>query len=175
MLYRKGDAKGAVVELKEYITKFPNSEMLPAAMLTLGQAQRDSGQRDAARATLKDLTEKFPKSEVAPYAYFQMAAMLDSDAKYAELRAVMKDFASKYPEHADTYKAYNYIAEIQSIREKKFQDAIATYEEFVEKFPSAPRRRDGDLEDQRPLEKEPNPWASSSRSRSISATSGGTL
>jgi TolA-binding protein len=138
MLYRKGDAKGAVVELKDYITKFPNSEMLPAAMLTLGQAQRDSGQRDSARAALKGLTEKFPKSEVAPYAYFQMAAMFDSDAKYAELRAVMKDFASKYPEHADTYKAYNYVAEIQSIREKKFQDAIATYEEFVEKFPAHP-------------------------------------
>jgi TolA-binding protein len=138
MLYDKGDPKGAVAELKEYVTKFPNSELLPAAMLALGKAQRDSGQRDAGLATFKELAEKFPKSEAAPYAYFQMAGMFDADGKYAELEGVMKEFANKYPQNPDTYKAYDYIAQIEGIREKKFQDAIATYEEFVEKFPTHP-------------------------------------
>ena len=137
LLYGKGDAKGAITELKEFQTKNPTSELIPAALLTLGQAQRDAGQRDAAIKSWQELAEKNPASEAAPFSYFQRAALLHGEQKYDELKAVMKEFVTKYPDHERVFGAYDYMAQIQSLQEKKPEDAIKTYEEFASKFPTS--------------------------------------
>ncbi len=136
LLYGKGDAKGAVTELKEFQTKNATSELIPAAMLTLGQAQRDAGQRDAAVKTWVELAEKHAVSEAAPYSYFQRAALLHSEQKYDELKVVMKDFVAKYPENDRVFGAYDYVAQIQALQEKKPEEAIKSYEEYVVKYPN---------------------------------------
>ena len=135
MLSGKGDSKGAVEECKSFIAKFKSSDLVPAAMLTLGMAQKDLGQNDpkmkaTAIETLKELADKFPKSEPAPSAYFQQAAIYQADQKFTELKSVMKDFIAKYPESDRLYTAYDYIAQIQVV-EKQTADAVATYEEYA--------------------------------------------
>ena len=136
LLYGKGDAKAAVTELKEFIAKNAASELVPAAMLTLGQAQRDAGQRDAAVKTWMELAEKHAAAEAAPYSYFQRAALLHSEQKYDELKVVMKDFVAKYPENDRVFGAYDYVAQIQSLQEKKLEEAIKSYEEYAAKYPN---------------------------------------
>ncbi len=131
------DAKAAIGELQGFITKFPNSPLLPAATFALASAQNASGQKDVAVATFKDLATKYPKSEPAPFAYFERAKIFAADQKYDQCLAVMREFISAYPDSAALYQAYDFVAQIHS-SQSKGSEAIATYEEFVEKNPKDP-------------------------------------
>ena len=137
MLLGKGDGKGAIIEFKAFLSKYPNSELVPASMLSLGQAQRDTGQGEAAIKTWKELADKFPKSEAAPATYFLRATFLQGTQKYDEMKAVMKDFITNYPDSDRIFAAYDYVAQVQSLQEKKPEDAIKSYEEFVDKYKTA--------------------------------------
>src|SRR5207247_1963256 len=81
LLAQKGDAKSAIPEFTSFIAKFPDSELKPAAMFGLAQAQQSAGNKTAALAAYKDVAAQFPKSEAAPFAYFQQAALYASDSK----------------------------------------------------------------------------------------------
>ncbi len=137
MLFGKGDGKGAINEFKSFIAKFPNSELVPAAMLSLGQAQRDTAQGEVAMKTWSELAEKHAKSEAAPASYFLRATWLQGAQKYPEMKAVMKDFVAKYPDSDRVFAAYDYVAQVESLQEKKPEDAIKSYEEYVTKYPEA--------------------------------------
>ena len=137
LLFGKGDAKGAIVEMKAFISKNPNSELLPMAMLTLGQGQRDAGQPDAAVKTWQELAEKYPKAEAAPASFFQRATLLFNGQKYDEIKAVMKDFVANYPENERVFTSFDFVAQIQSLQEKKPVDAIKTYQEYADKYPAS--------------------------------------
>ena len=134
MRFGKGDAKAALGDLKAFIAKYPNSELLPTAMLTLGTALRDAGQMDEAMKTWQGLAEKFPKSKDAQATFFLRATGLQKAQKYDEMKAVMKDFVAKYPESEQVFSAYDYVAQVQSIQEKKPEEAIKSYEEFIGKY-----------------------------------------
>ena len=136
MLYSKGDAKGAIADFKAFLDKYPNSELVPTATLSRGLALRDSGQLDAAMKSWQELAEKFPKSEAAPATFFLRATGLQSAQKYDEMKAVMKDFVTKYPESDRVFAAYDYVAQVQSLQEKKPEEAIKSYEEYVTKYPA---------------------------------------
>ena len=136
MLMGKGDAKGAIAEFKSFLEKNPKSELVPASMLSLGQALRDSGQMDVAMKTWQELAEKFPKSEAAPATYFLRATGFQGAQKYAEMKAAMKDFVTKYPESERVFSAYDYVALVQSLQEKKPDEAVKSYEEYVAKYPA---------------------------------------
>lgn len=131
------DAKASIGELQNFITKFPNSQFLPAAVFALGSAQNASGQKDAAAATFKELGAKYPKSEPAPFAYFERAKIFAADQKYDQCLAVMREFISGYPDSPALYQAYDFVAQIHS-SQSKGAEAIASYEEFVEKKPKDP-------------------------------------
>lgn len=137
MRFGKGDAKASIGDLKAFLSKHADSDLTPTAMLTLGQAQRDSGQMDVAMKTWQELAEKYPKSEAAPATFFLRATGLQSAQKYDEMKAVLKDFVAKYPESERVFAAYDYMAQVQSIQEKKPDDAIKSYEEYVAKNPTA--------------------------------------
>ena len=137
MLYGKGDAKAAVADFKSFLTKFPTSDLVPTAMLSLGQAQRDAGQGDAAMNTWQDLGEKFPRTEAAPASYFLRATWLQGAQKYPEMKAAMKDFVAKYPDSERVFSAYDYVAQVEGLQEKKPEEAIKSYEEFLSKYPTS--------------------------------------
>ena len=156
MLSTKGDYEGALTENSALIAKFPDSDLAPSAMLTLGQAQKELGRRDpklraAAVATFKELAQKFPKSEVTPFSYFSRAAMFQDDKNYPELEAVMREFISGFPESDRLFAAYDYIAQIQALQ-KQPQDAIATYEQYLGKNPATSAGGYGNPESQRSME-----------------------
>lgn len=135
------DPKAAVGELQSFVSKFPNSQFVPAAIFELAKAQNASGQKDAALATFKDLAVKHPKSAPAPYTFFERAKILNGSQKLDECVTIMRDFIKTYPTDPALYQAYDFIAQIYS-SQSKGADAIATYEEFVEKNAKDPGAAD---------------------------------
>lgn len=63
--YALKDYNGAINQLQTLITRFPGHQRVPAAMLTLGNANLESGKKAVAKKVLGDLITKYPDSEAA--------------------------------------------------------------------------------------------------------------
>jgi TolA-binding protein len=131
------DPKTAISELKAFIGKFPQSELLPQAMFALGRAQSGANLTDDAVATFRDLPKKFPKSEPAIFSYFERAKIFSNQQKFDECLSIMREFVAAYPESPAQFQAYDFMAQILSSQQKGVE-AIATYDEFVQKRPNDP-------------------------------------
>ena len=59
------DYNGSINQLQTLITRFPGHQRVPAAMLTLGNANLESGKKAVAKKVLSDLISKYPDSEAA--------------------------------------------------------------------------------------------------------------
>ena len=59
------DYNGSINQLQTLITRFPGHQRVPAAMLTLGNANLESGKKAVAKKVLSDLIAKYPDSEAA--------------------------------------------------------------------------------------------------------------
>ncbi len=63
--YALKDYNGSINQLQILITRFPGHQRVPAAMLTLGNANLESGKKAVAKKVLSDLITKYPDSEAA--------------------------------------------------------------------------------------------------------------
>ena len=63
--YALKDYNGSINQLQTLITRFPGHQRVPAAMLTLGNANLESGKKAVAKKVLSDLIAKHPDSEAA--------------------------------------------------------------------------------------------------------------
>jgi tol-pal system protein YbgF len=63
--YALKEYPGAITQLQALIKTYPKHPRIPAAMLTLGNCQLESGNKTAARKTYGDLIAAHPDSEVA--------------------------------------------------------------------------------------------------------------
>jgi tol-pal system protein YbgF len=63
--YALKDYNGSINQLQTLISRFPGHQRVPAAMLTLGNANLESGKKAVAKKVLSDLIAKYPDSEAA--------------------------------------------------------------------------------------------------------------
>lgn len=63
--YALKEYPGAISQLQALIKTYPKHPRIPAAMLTLGNCQLESGNKTAARKTYGDLIAAYPDTEVA--------------------------------------------------------------------------------------------------------------
>jgi tol-pal system protein YbgF len=63
--YANKDYNGAIAQLQSLIKRFPNHSRIPSAMLTLGNAQLESGNKAAAKKTFAEIVSKYSTSEAA--------------------------------------------------------------------------------------------------------------
>jgi tol-pal system protein YbgF len=63
--YALKEYPGAITQLQALIKTYPKHPRIPAAMLTLGNCQLESGNKTAARKTYGDLITVYPDTEVA--------------------------------------------------------------------------------------------------------------
>ena len=63
--YALKDYNGSINQLQTLITRFPGHQRVPAAMLTIGNANLESGKKAVAKKVLSDLISKYPDSEAA--------------------------------------------------------------------------------------------------------------
>lgn len=131
------DPKTAIGELKAFIAKFPESELLPQAYFALARGQVAAGMSDEAVKTFRELPQKFPQSEPAPYSYFERAKLFANQQKYDECLAIMKEFIANYPENPALFQAHDFMAQILA-SQKKGMEALAIYEGFAKEHPEDP-------------------------------------
>ena len=53
------------LQLQNLIKRYPNHPRIPTAMLTLGNAQLESGNKAAAKKTFAEIISKYPDTEAA--------------------------------------------------------------------------------------------------------------
>ena len=63
--YALKEYPGAITQLQALIKTYPKHPRIPAAMLTMGNCQLESGNKTAARKTYGDLIANYPDTEVA--------------------------------------------------------------------------------------------------------------
>lgn len=138
MLAEKGDYKSAIPELQSFIKAHPESELVPMATYFLAKGQLQTGAKFDALASFKSIPQKYPKSPVAPYTYFDRAKVAQDDKRYDDCMAIMRELIAAYPDSPDVFKAFRFIADIQTKMQNKPLDATATLEEFVKSKPGDP-------------------------------------
>ena len=133
---QKKDYAGAIAEDKTFQGQFPDSKLMPYALLVQAQAQGSSGAKDQALATLEDLGKRFADTKEAESSYFQRANLYISDKNYGDTAKVLTQFVDKYPESDELFAAYDRIASVQ-VQNKQTEAAAATYARFLDKKPEA--------------------------------------
>ncbi len=134
---QKKDFAGALAESKAFQGQFPDSKLMPYALLVQAQAQQGSGAKDQALATLEDVGKRFPDTKEAETSYFQRANLYIADHKYDDTARVLTQFVECYPDSDQAFAAYDRIASVQ-LADKQTDAAAATYGRFLDKKPDAP-------------------------------------
>ncbi len=134
---QKKDYAGAISEGKMFQGRFPDSKLMPNALLVQAQAQGNSGAKDQALATLEDVGKRFADTREAESSFFQRANIYIADKKYDETAKVLTQFVDKYPDSDQAFAAYDRIASVQ-VQDKQTEAAAATYARFLEKKPESP-------------------------------------
>ena len=73
--YANKDYNGAIAQLQSLIKRYPDHPRIPAAMLTLANAQLESGNKAAAKKTFAEIINKYPDTEAAKDARQLSAAL----------------------------------------------------------------------------------------------------
>lgn len=133
-----GAVDAALPELTAFLKNYPKSELFPMAKYLLAQAHARKADPVTALRLFKEVADEFPKSDAAPYAFFEQSTLLTGPEKADERAAIMKEFIRRYPEHDKIFFAYNAIGQEQ-IAKGLTADALATYNEMVDKHPADPQ------------------------------------
>ena len=72
--YANKDYAGAISQLQSLIKRYPNHPRIPAAMVTLGNSQLESGNKIAAKKTFNEIIAKYPDTDAAKDAQQLIAA-----------------------------------------------------------------------------------------------------
>jgi TolA-binding protein len=134
---QKSDPAAAVKILQAFISEYPKSKMLPAALSTLALSQQAAGAKDQAEATLTDLATRFPQTLEAIAGYFQLANIYLTDHKLDDMARVLTDFVTKYPDNDKAFEADDRIAAVQ-LQSGQAEAAAATYQKFLTSQPDSP-------------------------------------
>ena len=63
--YANKDCKGATSQLQSLISRYPNHPRIPAALLTIGNCQLESGNKAAAKRTFIEIVAQYPDTDSA--------------------------------------------------------------------------------------------------------------
>ena len=69
------DYKGAISSHETLVAKYPDNSRVPDALLNIGYAQAESGDRNAARKSLQSLIQRYPQSPAAQLARDRLASL----------------------------------------------------------------------------------------------------
>ncbi len=141
---RAGDAPAAIAALELFAAERPADRLTPDALLRLGKLYQALGDFDKAVATYRRNQEKYPQSLAAsksavPLAQAYLAKGPDAFAKAeATLRGVVEDNPLLTPESEEFRLAVLELGQL-AYRTGRFDEAIARFQEFAERYPSDPR------------------------------------
>jgi tetratricopeptide (TPR) repeat protein len=120
-----------ITEAKAFATKYPASHALPSVLLFAGMAL-DQKHDPGTVAALQDVARKFPKDETAPFALFYVVNVYQRANNVPAMIQAANDLRKAYPEaYTFLVQAADAVSAI-SLKQKKFDDAIALYQPLAE-------------------------------------------
>ena len=131
---RQGQQAKLIDAMDRMIARFPNSPLVPAAMLEKAQAFVELGQNADAVETYTDLAAAYPNSSQGRKAYLQLAVTQynagNTSAAIDAYKTVVKDF----PTSEEAQTAIDDLKQIYAAQGK-----LPEFAEFVNSVPNAPR------------------------------------
>ena len=96
LLWEQNKKDTSVAVLKEFLTKYADHELAPAALLSLGSRQEVMGEKAEAEASFKRLATEFKSSELAALAHIREADILWAAGKEDEARKLYDALPSQF-------------------------------------------------------------------------------
>ena len=141
---RAGDAPAAIAALELFAAERPADRLAPDALLRLGKLYQAQGNLDKAVATYQRNLDKYPQSLAAsksavPLAQAYLAKGPEEFARAeSTLRGVVEDNPLLTPESEEFRLAVLELGQLY-YRTGRFDEAIARFGEFAERYPSDSR------------------------------------
>ena len=120
-----------ISEAKAFEAKYPTGKALPSVQLIAGLAL-DQKHDPGAVAALQDIARKYPKDDASPFALYYVVAIYQQANNAPAMIQAANDLRKAYPEaYALLVQAADAVSAI-SLKQKKFDDAIALYQPLAE-------------------------------------------
>jgi len=130
-----GDTKKAETQIKELISKKPNSEEAAEAHYLLGEAYRKSKQNDKAKQAYMDVYTKFKNDPYSALALRKEALVLRGEGKYKEAIESLKKATDSYPVQFNFESCTYAIGHIYKNNLNDDDNAALYFKKLLEKSP----------------------------------------
>ncbi|MHB9131846.1 MAG: tetratricopeptide repeat protein [Armatimonadota bacterium] len=133
-----GKTADATATYQKIAKDYPNSPLVPSAMMGIAWATESSNQ-DLAIATYRDLVLKFPDSEIVPQAFFRLGVTLNKKGEYEAAITAFKQVPAtdKIADQAAYAIAWAYFDQ-----KNKTKEANDQFQLVADKFPTSPLAAD---------------------------------
>lgn len=129
-----GNSRDKIAALQRLTSKYPNSPLVPAAMLDIAQTQAAINRADDALATYVRLTDAYPGTSQARKGMLQMALLQYETGREAEGEQTYRRVISTYPTSEEAGVAVDDLKRLYA-SEGKLRDLA----DYLESVPGAPR------------------------------------
>ncbi|MDE5686680.1 MAG: tetratricopeptide repeat protein [Paramuribaculum sp.] len=131
---RQGDNVGLIDAMDNMMTRFPNSPLVPAAMLEQAQAFVAMDQTADAIQTYSSLAKAYPSSSQGRNAALQLAVTYLNAGNRSEAIAAYKEVVRNFPTSEEAHTAIDDLRQIYAA-----DGNLADFAEFVTSVPNAPQ------------------------------------
>lgn len=137
----RGDHNGKINAINDLISRFPDTGLVPPALLEKAESQLALGRRADAVTTYRKLVADYSSSASGRNGYLQLALTYLGDGKRAEAIDTYKKVIKSYPSSQEAALAADDLKRLYAA-----DGALAKYSEFIEAIPEAPRLTAGEAE-----------------------------
>lgn len=131
---RQGDHAALIDAMDDMMSRFPNSALVPAAMLEKAQAFVELGSTKDAIDTYTELAANYPSTAQGRNAYLQLAVTHFNNGNTQNAIDVYKEVIRRYPTSDEALTA---ITDLQKIYAE--DGRLPEFAEFVNSVPNAPK------------------------------------
>ena len=128
------DYKGKIEDLNSVIKQYPNSVLIPSAMLEKADAYTAINDTENAVTTYRQLVKKYPDSEQAPNALLQLAIIYSNSDRNDKAIEAYKDVINSYPKRDEAQVAMEDLKRLLAA-----EGRLGEYAQYVKNVPNAPQ------------------------------------
>lgn len=137
----RGDHNSKINTLNDLMSRFPDTGLVPSALLEKAESQLALGRRNDAIATYRQLVSDYSSTAPGRNGYLQLALTYLGDGRRNDAIDTYKKVIKSYPSSQEAALAADDLKRLYAA-----DGAINKYSEFIETIPEAPRLEAGEAE-----------------------------
>ncbi len=130
----------AVALFEEFLTGYPQSELLPSAAFYAGESAFTLGRFERAVKHLTQVTEEFSSDEAAGPSMLRLGEALAQLQRFSASERVFRDYLGKYDDSERWYQAQFGLGWARE-HQQRYGEAITTYRELLDRHQGATTAR----------------------------------